>query len=108
MAREELEGEGFDFGKGQTCYGEDGNSDIDEGAQVTIRDGDGTKVALGALGQGIARGLRGIDCVFPFTVADVPTGYRKSVRLRRGTGRLASALHQRARRAIAFPGWAGI
>ena len=52
MAREELEGEGFDFGKGQTCYGEDGYSDIDEGAQVTIRDGDGTKVALGHSGKG--------------------------------------------------------
>ncbi len=54
-----------------SCSGDGGYDDIDEGTQVVIRDGNETKVAIGALGAGFpSRGT----CVFDFSVPDVPKG----------------------------------
>jgi len=53
------------------CFGIDGYDDIDSGAQVVIRDGDGTKVAIGALEDGY---VQDGDCIFLFFVTDVPEG----------------------------------
>lgn len=56
---------------GGNCFGVDGYDDIDSGAQVVIRDGDGTKVAIGALEDGY---VQNGDCIFLFFVTDVPEG----------------------------------
>lgn len=56
---------------GRPCRGGSGLTDINVGAQVTIRVGAET-VALGELGAGESTG-RG--CEIPFTVDDVPTGH---------------------------------
>ena len=63
---------------GERCVGDDGYSDIRQGAQVVIRGPDGTIVATGRLrnGEAISVSIAGLslapDCEFPFSVASVP------------------------------------
>lgn len=62
----------------EPCVGEEGFDDIQEGAQVVIRDGDGTTIANSALGPGEATsdstGPGSLwYCVFAFSV-EVPAG----------------------------------
>lgn len=58
-----------DFEGGCRTYG--GYTDIHEGAEVLVRNQDGAVVATGKLHKGI---YEGDLCLFPFTVADVPSG----------------------------------
>lgn len=64
--------------KGEECWGEDGYDDIAGGAQVVIRDSDGTKVGLGELDTGAltedSDRFYAAPCLFPFAVTDVPAG----------------------------------
>ena len=53
------------------CTGAGGYDDIGEKAAVTIRDDSGKTVAQGRLGPGAGQDL---NCTFPFTVDDVPSG----------------------------------
>jgi hypothetical protein len=57
------------YGDGQ-CAGDGGYDDIRGGAQVLIRDGDGTAIAKGSLEPGELEDA--VTCVFPFMVPDVP------------------------------------
>lgn len=56
-----------------SCWGTDGYDDIRRGADVTVTDPSGKVVALGALGSGTIVGSY-VECVFSFTVANVPAG----------------------------------
>jgi hypothetical protein len=47
------------------CTGHGGYSDITEGAQVTVKNGDGKTLGTGELGPGVSDGT---SCVFDFTV----------------------------------------
>lgn len=51
------------------CVGQGGYDDITEGADVVVKDQNGTVVATGSLQAGTAQGG---DCVYPFRVAGVP------------------------------------
>lgn len=62
------------FGITGGCEGSGGYSDITAGAQVVVRDGDGTKVGLGVLGPGAWGGGGSGLCVFPFNIQGVPSG----------------------------------
>lgn len=53
------------------CQGSGENSDLHEGALVTVYDGAGRAVGTGSLGQGTPVGQA---CTFPFQVTGVPTG----------------------------------
>lgn len=73
-------GEPEDY-NGEPCEPDDGFDDINDGAQVVVYDKDGTKVGLGAVGEGVTiydsregSGARKwpFECVLPFTVTDVP------------------------------------
>lgn len=55
------------------CAGTGGYSDIGEGASVTVYDGSGQVIAVGALSSG---SLSGTSCDFPVTVTNVPDGAR--------------------------------
>jgi hypothetical protein len=68
---------------GGSCVTDGGYSDIRSGAQVTVKDGAGAVIALGALdpGKTIANrefsdgtGYLATKCVFGFTVTGVPDG----------------------------------
>jgi hypothetical protein len=59
------------------CAGSGGYSDISSGAAVTIADQTGTVIATGQLGDGhadVSDAGSPIDCVFSFTVPNVPDG----------------------------------
>lgn len=58
--------------KGDDCVGQDGYDDMQPGAEVLIRDADGTKIAFGALEAGEMASQT--VCRFPFTVEGVPVG----------------------------------
>ena|GEM_PF-2469736 len=59
-------------GSGGTTTG--GYSDIDEGAQVTIKDESNKLIATGKLGKGATADIGfGGACAFPFSVTNVPT-----------------------------------
>lgn len=59
---------------GISCTGEwmyDGYSDLDEGAEVTVRDGEGNVAGIGRLGLGtlsVVTTATAATCVFPFEV----------------------------------------
>jgi len=57
----------------EPCSGSGGYDDIGQGTQITIRDGDGTKVALGALASGHPGGST-VGCIYRYAVLDVPAG----------------------------------
>lgn len=57
---------------GGECHGTGGYADITAGAQVVIRDRDGTTVGLGSLDPG--RPESRVECRFGFVVDDVPAG----------------------------------
>jgi hypothetical protein len=60
---------------GDSCRESGGYSDMREGAQVVVKDGSGSVIAVGALGPGEAPGAAGEkspDCQFPFSVAGIP------------------------------------
>lgn len=63
---------------GAFCTGDSGYEDIREGAQVVVRDADGTQVAVGELGPGSMTGNPRKDltagCAFPLMVFGVPDG----------------------------------
>lgn len=59
------------YGSGSSCATFGGYSDIAPGADVTIRDAEGTVVASGALQSGR---YSGAGCRFPFAISDVPSG----------------------------------
>lgn len=62
------------FGGGQ-CAGGGGYDDMREGAQVVVTDSVGKTLAVGALGRGTHSGQYAqVVCVFPFVIADVPSG----------------------------------
>lgn len=69
----QLSGGSF-YPKGKPCSGSDGYDDIQAGAQVVVRDGDGTSVGLGSLGPGVSDKRFSVYCVFPFEVPDIPSG----------------------------------
>lgn len=54
---------------GSICEGQNGYDDITGGAEVRVKNENGTLVATGRLEDGT---YDGISCVFPFTVHDVP------------------------------------
>ena len=56
------------------CIGIDGYSDLRGGAAVTVFDADGKKVGIGELGGGESGDDQYTDCIFGFTVEDVPAG----------------------------------
>jgi hypothetical protein len=72
------------FEVGDECFGEGGSSDINEGADVTVRNQSGETIALGSLGPGQLQeafpggsdrdkyGAFGLACVFSFEVGEVP------------------------------------
>lgn len=64
------------YDRGRACTGADGYGDLTEGAQVTVYDASGTKIALGSLEEGdriVTKGLMNPDpCRFNFTITDVP------------------------------------
>jgi hypothetical protein len=72
------------FKVGDECFGEGGSSDINEGADVTVRNEAGETIALGSLGLGHLEeafpggsdrdkyGAFGLACVFPLEVNGVP------------------------------------
>ena len=55
---------------GANCWGSAGYDDIDENAQVVVRDGDGQTLAVGNLQTGEKVSL--VECDFSFTVPGVP------------------------------------
>jgi ABC-type Fe3+-hydroxamate transport system substrate-binding protein len=61
---------------GVACFGYHGYDNIKQGAQITIADGAGTTVALGTLPEGrlTNMGTSTRECMFAFTVPNVPTG----------------------------------
>lgn len=66
-------GQGSDMGRGEyPCVGTNGYDDIAEGAPVTVYDAAGAIVATGRLGESEALDAAE-SCLFPFTVAEVPT-----------------------------------
>lgn len=54
---------------GDTCEGDGGYSDINQGVEVTVRDGTGKLLQTGSLGEGTGNLVR---CEFPFTIKGVP------------------------------------
>lgn len=63
----------FDYDTMSDCFGIDGYDDIAEGAQVTVRDADGSRVGSGALGEGRLDTFSDTAaCSFRFMVYDVP------------------------------------
>jgi hypothetical protein len=54
---------------GTVCSGGEMYGDIAQGTQIIVSDPAGTTVAIGTLGEGLSKGH---DCVFPFTVENVP------------------------------------
>lgn len=68
---------GFDDESGQPCTSKAGYSDIAYGAQVTVTDEAGIKLAVTSLGTGTSDD-RGTDiyvyCSYGFLLADVPDG----------------------------------
>jgi hypothetical protein len=62
---------------GQSCYGQDGYSDIGPGTQVTVRNEGGVLIGTTTLGAGSVQpwpevGPQAKRCVFPFTFGSVP------------------------------------
>lgn len=57
---------------GTACVAKAGYDDIAEGAQITVKGPDGTKLAVGSLEAGQ---IKDIQCRFSFTVYDVPEGH---------------------------------
>lgn len=58
---------------GEWCTGRHNYSDLQEGAQVVVKDGEGTKVGLSTLGAGVmTSGAK--RCTWEFEVPDVPAG----------------------------------
>ena len=57
-------------GTSTNCYGRGGYSDIESGVAVTVKDGFGTILATGSLGNG-QRSAAGGSCRFPFRIRDV-------------------------------------
>jgi hypothetical protein len=62
-----------DWYPGHDCSGEDGFSDIKPGAEVVVSDDTGKTLAIDALGVGAIGNILE-ECVFPFTVNNVPAG----------------------------------
>lgn len=58
------------WSEGDPCAGSGGYDDIQEGAQVTVRDGEGHVLATSDLLEGVASS--DYECDFPFAVPDVP------------------------------------
>lgn len=56
--------------EGDACEGSGGYGDIREGAQVTVKDGNGTTLATSNLLEGVASNA--FDCDFAFALPDVP------------------------------------
>ncbi|TDQ04292.1 hypothetical protein [Labedaea rhizosphaerae] len=56
------------------CHGMDGYDDIDTGAQVNVYNRSGDLVATGELGAGKSVTGESLECTFPFTVPNVPSG----------------------------------
>jgi hypothetical protein len=56
---------------GDECWGDEGYDDLEEGAQVRVRDGDGKLLATADLRDGVFDAVIE-DCTFRFTVLDVP------------------------------------
>jgi hypothetical protein len=56
---------------GTLCWGDEGYKDMTEGTAVVVRDESGTTIAAGRLGVG-AYTRDGGDCIFEFTIDDVP------------------------------------
>lgn len=56
---------------GHECYGAGPNSDLKEGAEVTVTDESGKVVGLGHLGKGSLTLKGSIACTFTFSVPDV-------------------------------------
>lgn len=71
--RLELDATGAFKATDRSCVGEDGYDDMRTGAPVVVYDAAGTVIATGSL-RGGALNTTGTQCVFPFTVADVPSG----------------------------------
>jgi hypothetical protein len=72
MTLQDAYGTGSTMGRGESpCRGGVGYGDIGPGTSVTVRDEAGTTVATGRLDDGKADGE---SCVFPFSIADVPSG----------------------------------
>ena len=69
-----IQGDGEDAGA--SCHGQSGYDDIDEGAQVVIKDGDSKRIAVGSLGAGtLMTSITDAEtprCEFTFKVKDVP------------------------------------
>lgn len=85
---------------GANCSGDGGYSDIDEGAQVTVKDQAGALIATGALKAGVADGS---TCTFPFTVKAVPDATFYSVEVsHRGALNYSSAQMKSANWNLAF------
>jgi len=65
---------------GRPCHGAAGLSDISVGAQVTVRNGDDKVIAIGQLGDGVARTVDRTSksgaaiCSFSLAVSGVPEG----------------------------------
>jgi predicted small secreted protein len=59
---------------GNGCLGTGGYDDLQAGLQVTVSNESGTTIGTGTLDSGeVVRGQFWNTCVFPFTVANVPT-----------------------------------
>ena len=83
---------GSDAKVGRNCRGESGYDDIQEGTQVTVRDGTDAIIATGRLSQGklTATGFSG-RCRFEFTISDVPEASFYTIEVSRRGGLTYSA-----------------
>lgn len=64
--------DGWTYGAGDNdCFGDGGYSDIDEGADVTVKNQDGSIIATGRLEAGRITN-QGVNCTFNFSVAGIP------------------------------------
>jgi len=59
------------YDENKPCEGDGGYSDINQGAKVTVRNGEGDILTVSDLGEGLADEF-GADCVFNFNLNDVP------------------------------------
>lgn len=62
---------------GAVCTGQGGYSDVRAGANVTVKDGSSSLIGATTLGPGVAQpwpevGADALQCVFPYSIANVP------------------------------------
>jgi hypothetical protein len=62
----------YDSSEGDLCWTDGGYTDIEDGAQIEVQNGEGDTLALGTLGTGVMNSTG--DCEFPFTISDIPEG----------------------------------